>query len=170
MKYGAYFLFFDLNSCAVGQKQKDFKHCRRIWETVLHSSLHQASKKKPHYQLDRGVSSYYLGWLMGLEPTTTGITILDFIVFANVDWCGIIYTNQQLTKFILVIKIPAPRGGVFRTAPAAYPNVVVDIRCLDSSRTCRSCLHLRAFPLCSQNTRQSKTRHPTTSSSPAGSV
>lgn len=68
------------------------------------------------------------------------------------------------------IKIPARRGGVFRTAPAAYPNVVVGIRCLDSSRTCQSCLHLHAFPLCSRNTHQSRTLHPTTFSSLAGNV
>ena len=34
------------------------------------------TKKKPRYQEDSGVL-FYLGWLMGLEPTTTGITILD---------------------------------------------------------------------------------------------
>jgi hypothetical protein len=33
-------------------------------------------KKKPRYQRDSGVF-IFLGWLMGLEPTTTGITILD---------------------------------------------------------------------------------------------
>ena len=68
------------------------------------------------------------------------------------------------------IKIPAPRGGVFRTARAAALNVIVDIRCLDSSRTCQSCLHLRASPLCSQNTRQSKTPLPTTFSSLVGNA
>ena len=39
--------------------------------------LQATEKKKPHYQIDSGVSFVYLGWLMGLEPTTTGITILD---------------------------------------------------------------------------------------------
>ena len=39
--------------------------------------LHATEKKKPRYQIDSGVSFVYLGWLMGLEPTTTGITILD---------------------------------------------------------------------------------------------
>ena len=48
-----------------------------IAEIVLHPPLHRAGKKKPHYQIDSGVSFVYLGWLMGLEPTTTGITILD---------------------------------------------------------------------------------------------
>jgi hypothetical protein len=33
--------------------------------------------KKAHYRFDSGLSLYTLGWLMGLEPTTTGITILD---------------------------------------------------------------------------------------------
>ncbi len=36
-----------------------------------------ATKKKPRYLLDSRVSFADLGWLMGLEPTTTGITILD---------------------------------------------------------------------------------------------
>ena len=48
-----------------------------IAEIVLHPPLQRAGKKKPHYQIDSGVSFVYLGWLMGLEPTTTGITILD---------------------------------------------------------------------------------------------
>ena len=33
--------------------------------------------EKARYILSSGLSLYYLGWLMGLEPTTTGITILD---------------------------------------------------------------------------------------------
>jgi putative transposase len=33
--------------------------------------------KKAHYLIDSRLSLLYLGWLMGLEPTTTGITILD---------------------------------------------------------------------------------------------
>ena len=32
-------------------------------------------KKKPCNSLN--CKAFYLGWLMGLEPTTTGITILD---------------------------------------------------------------------------------------------
>ena len=39
--------------------------------------LHGPEKKKPRYRLDSRVSFVYLGWLMGLEPTTTGITILS---------------------------------------------------------------------------------------------
>ena len=34
----------------------------------------EAKTKKP---LDESRGFFYLGWLMGLEPTTTGITILD---------------------------------------------------------------------------------------------
>ena len=34
--------------------------------------------KKPDYLLNSRVSLCSLGWLMGLEPTTTGITILTF--------------------------------------------------------------------------------------------
>ena len=36
-----------------------------------------APKKKPCYLFNSRVSMYHLGWLMGLEPTTTGITILS---------------------------------------------------------------------------------------------
>jgi hypothetical protein len=35
------------------------------------------ARKKTCYLLNSRVSLLYLGWLMGLEPTTTGITILD---------------------------------------------------------------------------------------------
>ena len=48
-----------------------------IAEIVLHPPLHRTENKKPRYLLDSRVSLLYLGWLMGLEPTTTGITILD---------------------------------------------------------------------------------------------
>ena len=48
-----------------------------IAEMDLHPPLHRTEKKKPRYLLDSRVSLLYLGWLMGLEPTTTGITILD---------------------------------------------------------------------------------------------
>ena len=34
-------------------------------------------KQKARYVLNSGLSLTVLGWLMGLEPTTTGITILD---------------------------------------------------------------------------------------------
>jgi hypothetical protein len=37
--------------------------------------LQGPQREKPGYQLDSAVSFVYLGWLMGLEPTTTGITI-----------------------------------------------------------------------------------------------
>jgi hypothetical protein len=36
--------------------------------------LHGPKNKKPRYLLDSGVSIYTLGWLMALEPTTTGST------------------------------------------------------------------------------------------------
>ena len=49
----------------------------KIHKFVLHPPLHRTPKKKPRYHFDSGVSLYHLGWLMGLEPTTTGITILD---------------------------------------------------------------------------------------------
>ena len=39
--------------------------------------LQMPQREKPHYHFDSAVSFVYLGWLMGLEPTTTGITILD---------------------------------------------------------------------------------------------
>ena len=48
-----------------------------IAEIVLHPPLHRTENKKPRYLLDSRVSLLYWGWLMGLEPTTTGITILD---------------------------------------------------------------------------------------------
>ncbi len=48
-----------------------------IPEIVLHPPLHRTENKKPRYLLNSRVSLLYLGWLMGLEPTTTGITILD---------------------------------------------------------------------------------------------
>ncbi len=48
-----------------------------IAEIVLHPPLHRTEKEKPRYRIDSRVSFVYLGWLMGLEPTTTGITILD---------------------------------------------------------------------------------------------
>ena len=44
---------------------------------TLHRWLHSALKQKAHYILNSGLSFTVLGWLMGLEPTTTGITILD---------------------------------------------------------------------------------------------
>ena len=39
--------------------------------------LHDHTMKKARYRNDSRLSILNLGWLMGLEPTTTGITILD---------------------------------------------------------------------------------------------
>ena len=39
--------------------------------------LQATDKKKARYLFSSGLSLFYMGWLMGLEPTTTGITILD---------------------------------------------------------------------------------------------
>ena len=39
--------------------------------------LHDHTMKKACYFFSSRLSFIYLGWLMGLEPTTTGITILD---------------------------------------------------------------------------------------------
>ena len=67
-----------------GKTYKQVPHAPHLWlvplglrEIVLHPPLHRPAKKKPRYLLNSGVSLLYLGWLMGLEPTTTGITILD---------------------------------------------------------------------------------------------
>ena len=45
---------------------------------TLYFWLHEAQIKKAHYRVDSRLSLLCLGWLMGLEPTTTGITILTF--------------------------------------------------------------------------------------------
>ena len=39
--------------------------------------LHDPQKQKACYLFRSRLSIYGMGWLMGLEPTTTGITILD---------------------------------------------------------------------------------------------
>ena len=39
--------------------------------------LHKSKKQKARYLLNSRLSLLYLGWLKGLEPSTTGITILD---------------------------------------------------------------------------------------------
>jgi len=39
-----------------------------------------------------------LGWLMGLEPTTTGITILTFLYFTVLIGGDRINVNQQLAR------------------------------------------------------------------------
>jgi hypothetical protein len=41
----------------------------------------------------------YLGWLMGLEPTTTGITILTLYYLHPLIDVVTIHINQQLTVF-----------------------------------------------------------------------
>ena len=48
-----------------------------IPKIVLHRPLHLTDNKKACHELHSRLSLLYLGWLMGLEPTTTGITILD---------------------------------------------------------------------------------------------
>ena len=58
-----------------------------------------AKSKTPALKKKAGVFNG-LGWLMGLEPTTTGITILTFYHFQlsiNVD---INYINQHLTLIL----------------------------------------------------------------------
>ena len=44
-----------------------------IAEIVLHPPLHRAGKKKPHYQIDSGVSFICLVGREGLEPATKGL-------------------------------------------------------------------------------------------------
>ena len=39
--------------------------------------LHKTEMKKTCYIFSSRLSIFHMGWLMGLEPTTTGITILD---------------------------------------------------------------------------------------------
>ena len=41
---------------------------------------------------------FYMGWLMGLEPTTTGITILTLYYFSVLIDAHTINTNQQLKQ------------------------------------------------------------------------
>ena len=50
---------------------------RKIATALPTDHLQTVKNKKPRYFLNSRVSLLYLGWLMGLEPTTTGITILD---------------------------------------------------------------------------------------------
>jgi DNA-binding transcriptional regulator YiaG len=44
---------------------------------LSHSTQRTAKNKKACYRLNSRLFNVYMGWLMGLEPTTTGITILD---------------------------------------------------------------------------------------------
>jgi hypothetical protein len=62
--------------------------------------LQAPQREKPRYQLDNAASSYYLGWLMGLEPTTTGITILSLIYSNLLIFVEnlLIINNLRLTK------------------------------------------------------------------------
>ncbi len=45
--------------------------------TILDSCHHFAERRKEKSRSRRLISKEFLGWLMGLEPTTTGITIRD---------------------------------------------------------------------------------------------
>ena len=63
--------------------------------------LHGAPKKKAHYRFDSRLSFIHMGWLMGLEPTTTGITILKNMYLPLLNGVGTININQQLTSFSL---------------------------------------------------------------------
>ena len=42
-----------------------------------------------------------MGWLMGLEPTTTGITILSFLYLLTLMLVDIFNTNQQVINKLL---------------------------------------------------------------------
>lgn len=74
------------------------------WRLVLHLAnlptdcLQATENKKPRYLLNSGVSFVYLGWLMGLEPTTTGITILTLCYLAVLIDADRINTNQHLAR------------------------------------------------------------------------
>ena len=59
-----------------------------------------ATKKRPKALFD------FLGWLMGLEPTTTGITILTLYYFIVLIDADRIHTNQQLTTIFCELKLP----------------------------------------------------------------
>ena len=58
-------------------------------------------KKKARYFIGSGLSFIVLGWLMGLEPTTTGITILIFIYLHPLIDVGTLYINQHITGYFL---------------------------------------------------------------------
>ena len=45
---------------------------------TLYRWLHKTGMKKPTIFSVAGFPYFFMGWLMGLEPTTTGITILTF--------------------------------------------------------------------------------------------
>jgi hypothetical protein len=46
-------------------------------EKLLTSAVTSRRRQKAKSPANRAFCLIYLGWLMGLEPTTTGITILD---------------------------------------------------------------------------------------------
>jgi hypothetical protein len=64
--------------------------------------LASSTKQKPRYQKSRGVSMMGMGWLMGLEPTTTGITILTLKFLHMLNAVDTIYINQHFTLTKLV--------------------------------------------------------------------
>jgi hypothetical protein len=57
----------------------DVKATHTVQKTLLTATwgLHGVQKIKACYLFNSRLLLLYLGWLMGLEPTTTGITILD---------------------------------------------------------------------------------------------
>jgi hypothetical protein len=61
----------------------------------------ESQKQKSLLFLNSRLSLLYLGWLMGLEPTTTGITILTIKYFTPLIHVATINTNQQLTRYPL---------------------------------------------------------------------
>ena len=61
----------------------------------LNSNL--GKKNSSRYSINSTGTLYLMGWLMGLEPTTTGITILTFNYLRLLIDVGTLYINQQLT-------------------------------------------------------------------------
>jgi putative component of toxin-antitoxin plasmid stabilization module len=61
--------------------------------------LHKTKSKKARYRLNSRLFNVYMGWLMGLEPTTTGITILTLYHLPLLIDDATINMNQQLMKF-----------------------------------------------------------------------
>ena len=55
-------------------------------------------KAEKRYNYDSCSALKTMGWLMGLEPTTTGITILTLYYFIVLIDADRIHTNQQLTS------------------------------------------------------------------------
>ena len=65
--------------------------------TFSYMTFKREQNKKP--AIERRAGFQILGWLMGLEPTTTGITILTFYYLPVLIDVHIINTNQQLKTF-----------------------------------------------------------------------